>query len=89
MLHIIVLLRVYVILKRELEKYYILLERNKNIGNQILRVIGSDYAGFYQEEMRYKLAAYFGCDVSVMSMIFYAPLVVEWSGVKMSYSFKY
>ena len=53
---------------------------------EILRITGSDYAGFYQEELRYKLASYLGCDVHNMSMIFYAPLVVDWSGAKLSKS---
>lgn len=53
---------------------------------EILRVTGSDYAGFYQEELRYRLASYLGCKVHNMSMIFYAPLVVDWSGAKLSKS---
>ena len=53
---------------------------------EILRITGSDYAGFYQEELRYKIASYLGCDVHNMSMIFYAPLVVDWSGAKLSKS---
>lgn len=53
---------------------------------QILRVTGSDYAGFYQEELRYKTAAYMGVDISKMSMIFYAPLILDWSGAKLSKS---
>ena len=53
---------------------------------EILRITGSDYAGFYQEELRYKLASYLGCDVHNMSMIFYAPLVLDWSGAKLSKS---
>ena len=51
-----------------------------------MRVTGSDSAGFYQEEMRYKLASYLGADVYNMSMIFYAPLALDWSGAKMSKS---
>lgn len=53
---------------------------------EILRITGSDYAGFYQEELRYKVASYLGCKVSDMSMIFYAPLVLDWSGAKLSKS---
>lgn len=65
---------------------YTMINNNDKYEYQIIRVTGSDYAGFYQEEMRYKLAAYLGADVSKMSMIFYAPLVLDWSGAKMSKS---
>ncbi len=53
---------------------------------QIIRVTGNDYAGFYQEELRYKVASYLGCKIHEMSMIFYAPMVTDWSGAKMSKS---
>ena len=66
--------------------YYIEVNCNPNYEYQILRVTGSDYAGFYQEEMRYKLASYLGYPVHKLSMIFYAPLVLDWSGAKMSKS---
>lgn len=66
--------------------YYTTVNNSDKYDYQILRVTGSDYAGFYQEEMRYKLASYLGIDVHNMSMIFYAPLVLDWSGAKMSKS---
>lgn len=66
--------------------YYTEVNCNPNYEYQILRVTGSDYAGFYQEEMRYKLASYLGYPVHKLSMIFYAPLVLDWSGAKMSKS---
>lgn len=66
--------------------YYTEVNLNPNYNYQILRVTGSDYAGFYQEEMRYKLASYLGYSVHNLSMIFYAPLVLDWSGAKMSKS---
>lgn len=66
--------------------YYTEVNCNPNYNYQILRVTGSDYAGFYQEEMRYKLASYLGYPVHRLSMIFYAPLVLDWSGAKMSKS---
>ena len=66
--------------------FYSEINNSDSYNYQILRITGSDYAGFYQEEMRYKLAAYLGCNVSSMSMIFYAPLVLDWSGAKMSKS---
>ena len=36
--------------------------------------------------MRYKLASYLGYPVHRLSMIFYVPLVLDWSGAKMSKS---
>lgn len=66
--------------------YYTTINNSSNYDYQILRVTGSDYAGFYQEEMRYKLASYLGYPAHTLSMIFYAPLVLDWSGAKMSKS---
>ena len=65
---------------------YTATNQSENYDFEILRITGSDYAGFYQEELRYKVASYLGCKVSDMSMIFYAPLVLDWSGAKMSKS---
>lgn len=65
---------------------YTAVNNNENYDYQIIRVTGSDYAGFYQEELRYKAASYLGCKIHEMSMIFYAPLVTDWSGAKMSKS---
>lgn len=36
--------------------------------------------------MRYKIASYLGYPAHTLSMIFYAPLVLDWSGAKMSKS---
>jgi hypothetical protein len=65
---------------------YTAVNNNPVYDYEILRITGSDYAGFYQEELRYKLASYLGCEVHNMSMIFYAPLVLDWSGAKLSKS---
>lgn len=65
---------------------YTAVNNNPAYDYEILRITGSDYAGFYQEELRYKLASYLGCEVHKMSMIFYAPLVLDWSGAKLSKS---
>ncbi len=62
---------------------YTATNHSENYNYEILRITGSDYAGFYQEELRYKVASYLGCNVSEMSMIFYAPLVLDWSGAKL------
>jgi hypothetical protein len=59
---------------------------NSDYDYEILRITGSDYAGFYQEELRYKIASFLDVDVHKMSMIFYAPLVMDWSGAKLSKS---
>ena len=65
---------------------YTAINNDSKYDYEIIRITGSDYAGFYQEELRYKLASYLKCDVSKMSLIFYAPLVTDWSGAKMSKS---
>lgn len=53
---------------------------------QILRITGSDYAGFYQEELLYKPAALLGYPVNELPSILYTPLVLDWSGAKLSKS---
>lgn len=65
---------------------YTQINNSEEYDYQIFRVTGSDYAGFYQEELRYKLASYLGMEAHKMSMIFYAPLIVDWSGAKLSKS---
>ncbi len=51
-----------------------------------LRVTGSDYAGFYQEELLYRTSSLIGYKVDKLPIIIYAPLVVDWSGAKLSKS---
>lgn len=53
---------------------------------QIMRITGSDYAGFYQEELLYKPAALLGFPVNELPSILYTPLVLDWSGAKLSKS---
>ena len=53
---------------------------------QILRITGSDYAGFYQEGLLYKPAALLGYPVNELPTILYTPLVLDWSGAKLSKS---
>lgn len=53
---------------------------------QILRITGSDYAGFYQEELLYKPSAIIGYPVDKLPSILYTPLVLDWSGAKLSKS---
>ncbi len=51
-----------------------------------MRVTGSDYAGFYQEQMLYRAAGLLGEDISDFPTILYAPLILDWSGAKLSKS---
>ena len=64
-----------------------------NIDNEIdyewLRITGSDYAGFYQEQLLYKAADLIGYTVSKLPIILYAPLITDWSGAKLSKSLEY
>lgn len=53
---------------------------------QIMRITGSDYAGFYQEELLYKPSAILGYPVNKLPAILYTPLVLDWSGAKLSKS---
>lgn len=43
---------------------------------------GADYAGLYQEQFLWRLLP----DAKIAPIIFYAPLIVDWSGVKLSKS---
>lgn len=49
-----------------------------------LRVTGRDYAGYYQEQMLYRCASQIGYPTHVLPTIVYAPLVIDWSGAKLS-----
>ena len=53
---------------------------------QIMRITGGDYAGFYQEELLYKPAAILGYSIQDLPSILYTPLVLDWSGAKISKS---
>lgn len=52
----------------------------------IMRITGSDYAGFYQEELLYKVASMVGSKVENLPTILYSPLILDWSGAKLSKS---
>lgn len=52
----------------------------------IMRITGSDYAGFYQEELLYKVASTIGYKVETLPTILYSPLILDWSGAKLSKS---
>ena len=51
-----------------------------------MRITGSDYAGFYQEELLYKPSAILRYPVNKLPAILYMPLVLDWSGAKLSKS---
>ena len=53
---------------------------------QIMRITGSDYAGFYQEELLYKPASIIKFPIEKLPAILYTPLVLDWSGAKLSNS---
>lgn len=53
---------------------------------QVMRITGSDYAGFYQEELLYKPSAILEYPVNKLPAILYTPLILDWSGAKLSKS---
>ncbi len=53
---------------------------------QIMRITGSDYAGFYQEELLYRPAAIMNYPIDNLPSILYTPLILDWSGAKLSKS---
>ena len=60
--------------------------QDKGVPFEWLRVTGSDYAGYYQEQLLYKSASLLGTPAHELPAIVYAPLVVDWSGAKLSKS---
>lgn len=60
--------------------------QNDSLDYEWLRITGSDYAGFYQEQLLYKTTDLLGYSVSKLPIILYAPLVTDWSGAKLSKS---
>ena len=62
---------------------YGMYNEDKKQDNQIMRITGSDYAGFYQEELLYKPASIIDYDVNKLPAILYTPLVLDWSGAKL------
>ncbi len=59
---------------------------NNKYDYEIIRVTGSDYAGFYQEELLYKIAGMLKYEVQKLPIIVYTPLITDWSGAKLSKS---
>ncbi|WZE74178.1 hypothetical protein QA538_11295 (plasmid) [Macrococcus sp. CCM 2573] len=57
-----------------------------DIEHQWIRIIGSDYAGVYQEQLIHKSLSKLGFDISSLPFLLYAPLILDWSGAKISKS---
>lgn len=60
--------------------------QNDELDYEWIRITGSDYAGFYQEQTLYKSVDILGYSVSKLPTILYAPLITDWSGGKLSKS---
>ncbi|CAB4383455.1 unnamed protein product [Rhizophagus irregularis] len=60
--------------------------QEKDVSYSWLRITGSDHAGFYQEQTFYKGASLLGADITNSPLIVYSPLVVDWTGAKLSKS---
>ncbi|CAG8648502.1 5693_t:CDS:1 [Scutellospora calospora] len=61
--------------------------KEKTIPYSWLRVTGSDYSGFYQEQLLYRGIAMLDIDIVNSPLIIYSPLVTDWTGAKLSKSF--
>ena len=65
---------------------YGIINESSNYDYEIIRVTGGDYAGFYQEELLYKVASIIGYEADKLPMIVYCPQILDWSGAKLSKS---
>lgn len=65
---------------------YGIINESDSYDYEIIRITGGDYAGFYQEELLYKIAAKLGYNANMLPMILYCPQVLDWSGAKLSKS---
>lgn len=65
---------------------YGIINDSSNYDYEIIRVTGGDYAGFYQEELLYKVSSILGYEVNKLPMIVYCPQILDWSGAKLSKS---
>lgn len=60
--------------------------QDKKIPYEWIRLTGSDYAGFYQEQLLYKSASILNTSAENLPLLIYAPLITDWSGAKLSKS---
>ncbi|MFT4326509.1 MAG: hypothetical protein ACMXYK_03340 [Candidatus Woesearchaeota archaeon] len=65
---------------------YALDNESKKVPFEWLRVTGSDYAGYYQEQLLYKASSLLNVPAHTLPQIVYAPLITDWSGAKLSKS---
>lgn len=65
---------------------YGMVNNSNDYDYEIIRITGADYAGFYQEELLYKTASIIGYEAKMLPMIIYCPLILDWSGAKLSKS---
>ena len=66
--------------------YYSKINTSDDYDYEIIRITGSDYSGFYQEELLYKVSSLLDYNVHEFPIIVYAPLILDWSGAKVSKS---
>lgn len=57
-----------------------------NVPYEWIRLTGSDYAGFYQEQLLYKCASLLNVNAHNLPFLIYSPLITDWSGAKLSKS---
>jgi hypothetical protein len=60
--------------------------KNTNEQRTWMRVTGSDYAGYYQEQLLYRAGATIEENIKKFPQVVYAPLITDWSGAKLSKS---
>ena len=65
---------------------YGIVNESSDYDYEIIRITGNDYAGFYQEELLYKVASVLGYKANFLPMILYCPQIIDWSGAKLSKS---
>lgn len=65
---------------------YAKINKSHDYDYHLIRITGSDYAGFYQEELLYKVVSILGYKTAELPIILYSPLILDWSGAKLSKS---
>ena len=65
---------------------YAKLNASSSFDSEYIRITGNEYAGFYQEQLMYKVASGFEFDFSKLPIIVYCPMITDWSGAKLSKS---
>lgn len=65
---------------------YAKLNASPSFDSEYIRITGNEYAGFYQEQLMYKVAHGFDFDFTKLPIIVYCPMITDWSGAKLSKS---